>query len=85
MFVNPGLGELYIGGMWLSAILTDSADPISVSDALSEHYEGSPACKFLTFVSVATSNSKYNTDIAPEITEKLPLTTKVCRLKMHGL
>mmetsp|Transcript_149 Transcript_149/g.263 ORF Transcript_149/g.263 Transcript_149/m.263 type:complete len:1094 (+) Transcript_149:111-3392(+) len=58
VFVNPGLGELYIGGMWLSAILTDSADPISVSDALSEHYEGSPAY------------------IAPEITEKLPLTTK---------
>lgn len=44
IFVNPGLGDLYIGGMWLSGILTNSSDPISVSDALTEHYQGSAAC-----------------------------------------
>jgi hypothetical protein len=44
IFVNPGVGDLYVGGMWLAAIIVDSPVPISVSDAVSTRYVGSPPC-----------------------------------------
>jgi hypothetical protein len=43
--VNPGVGDLYVGGMWLAAIIVDDPEvPISVSDAISTRYVGSPPC-----------------------------------------
>jgi hypothetical protein len=45
IFVNPGVGDLYVGGMWLAAIIVNGPEvPISVSDALSSQYIGSPPC-----------------------------------------
>lgn len=48
IFVNPGLGELYVGGMWMSAIIEDI--PISVFDALSTEYVGAPSCNLFIFL-----------------------------------
>jgi hypothetical protein len=72
--VNPGVGDLYVGGMWLAAIIINGPEvPISVSDALSSQYIGSPPCMSLPTPPLTNSLP----DRAPEMTETAELTTKV--------
>lgn len=73
--MNPGVGDLYIGGMWLAAIIVDTPDvPISVSDALTSQYIGSPQCN----LSCHLMNTQFFLDRAPEMANSTKLTTKVC-------
>jgi len=64
IFMNGGLGEIYLGGLWLSAVLVEGSESVRMSDLVSTYcYQnrqpGSPAYK------------------APEVLANQPLTTKV--------
>ena len=64
IFMNSGLGEIYLGGMWLSAVLAEGSEADNMSELISTYcYQGrqpgSPAYK------------------APEVLANQPLTTKV--------
>lgn len=47
IYMNANMGKLYIGSMWMAAILTNSTHPLSLSEATykSSQLIGTPACK----------------------------------------
>ncbi len=46
IYMNGNSGNLYIGSMWMAAILTDTSNPISLSEAQYKNSQllGSPSC-----------------------------------------